>query len=307
VSDGHAGLTFLFDVVNVNGSTHACVIKMPPKGVAYRGNTDVYRQAPLMRALLHGGLPVPGVPFAYEDNVWFETPFIVMERLPGTVFFIWDPRPPLPRDRAGSAAIWRQCIEQLPRIHQFDWHRELSHWDTPEPLKDNVKRWRRIYQQAPEPRWIAAAERVEVRLLETLPDGDPIGLFHGDYQPGNVLYNDGRLSGIIDWELAGIGSQLQDLGWLMMICDDANWGDSWRPVFPPSPAQLRQYYEAAMGRTFPTLPWYQAFAGFRLGSIGCLNVKLHRTGQRHDVIWEHMALTIQKTFEHAEEILTSVV
>jgi hypothetical protein len=92
-----------------------------------------------------------------------------------------------------------------------------------------------------------------------------------------------------------------------MICNDANWGDSWRPVFPPSPAQLRQYYEAAMGRTFPTLPWYQAFAGFRLGSIGCLNVKLHRTGQRHDVIWEHMAQTIQKTFERAEEILTSVV
>ena len=50
-SDGHAGLTFLFDIVESSGLTKGFVIKLPPKGVKRKGNTDVYRQAPLLRAL----------------------------------------------------------------------------------------------------------------------------------------------------------------------------------------------------------------------------------------------------------------
>lgn len=305
-SDGHAGLTFLFDVRDATGSSDAYVIKMPPKGVAYRGNTDVYRQAPLLRALLRGGLPVPEVPFAYEANPWFETPFIVMRRLPGTVFFVWDPRPAFSREARASADIWRQCIDALPRIHQFDWQRELADWDTPEPLADNVRRWQRIYRQAPNPAWAEAGARVEAALLESAPRDTPIGLFHGDYQPGNVLYDGDRLSGIIDWELAGLGPQLLDVGWLMMVCDRANWNDGWRPVHAPDPAIVRERYEAAMGTRYDTLPWFQAFAGYRLASIGCLNVKLHRKGQRRDPVWERMGATVAAMFERAAALLGGI-
>jgi len=302
-SDGHAGLTFLFDVVPPTGTSVGYVIKMPPKGVAYRGNTDVFRQAPLLRALHRAGLAVPEVPFAFEDNPWFETPFIIMQRLPGTVFFVWDPRPPFTRAAGESAHIWTQCIAELPRIHQFDWQRELAGWDAPEPLADNVQRWQKIYAQAPEPAWTDAANRLETRLLETLPGGQPVGLFHGDYQPGNVLYDAGTLKGVIDWELAGIGAQLLDVGWLMMVCDPANWNDDWRPVHAPNPKDLRARYESAMGCVYDDLPWYQAFAGYRLGSIGCLNVKLHRKGQRHDPVWEHIGRTVPAMFARAEALL----
>ena len=58
-----------------------------------------------------------------------------------------------------------------------------------------------------------------------------------------------------------------------------------------------------MGRTFETLPWYQAFAGYRLASIGCLNVKLHRKGQRPDQLWEKMAPTVLPMFSRAHDIL----
>ena len=68
-------------------------------------------------------------------------------------------------------------------------------------------------------------------------------------------------------------------------------------------AGLRAIYEAGMGRSFADIPWYQAFAGYRLGSIGCLNVKLHRKGQRHDPIWEMMALTLSNMFERAKQLL----
>ena len=36
-------------------------------------------------------------------------------------------------------------------------------------------------------------------------------MLHGDFWPGNTLWLDGRLTGIIDWEDAGIGDPLADL------------------------------------------------------------------------------------------------
>ncbi|MSR12979.1 MAG: phosphotransferase family protein [Gammaproteobacteria bacterium] len=306
-SDGHAGLTFLFEtrVKGTQASAGRYVLKIPPKGVARRGNTDVYRQAPLLRALRAADLPVPKVPWADADETAFGVPFIVMERLPGQTYFVWDPLPSFERTPRAAEPLWRQAVEVLPRFHQFDWQTHLANWQAPEPLLEQITRWQRIYRQAPEPRWAEQAAVVEALLLASMPTSAPIGLYHGDYQPGNVLYDAGKLTGVIDWEISGIGDSLLDIGWLMMSADQANWVDSWRSIYPPSVAEIRDIYERGMGHTYAELPWYQAFAGFRLASIGCLNVKLHRRGQRHDPIWENMGLCLSAMFERAREILVS--
>ena len=305
-SDGHAGLTFLFDIQDGAGPNKAYVIKVPPRGVRLRGNTDVYRQAPLLRALHSAGMPVPDVPWAFEHNDWFELPFIIMERLPGDVFFAWDPPASFGRSKAASEPMWEQCVRALPPLHQFDWRTQLTGWEGPESVETQIRRWERIYAQALDPTWITAAEACEQALLDSLPDGEPVGLFHGDFQPGNMLYRAGRLTGIIDWELAGIGAHLLDVGWLMMSADESNWPESWRPIHPLNPVQIRQIYESEMGQRFDVIPWYQALAGYRLGCIACLNVKLHRKGQRRDPVWEKIALSVLPMFEHARSLAHSM-
>ena len=274
--------------------------------VRLKGNTDVYRQAPLLRALHGAGIPVPDVPWAFEHNDWLELPFIIMERLPGDVFFAWDPAPSFDRSKAAAEPLWEQCVRALPPLHQFDWRTRLPGWEEPESLETQIRRWERIYAQALDPAWITAAETCEQALLDSLPDGEPLGLFHGDFQPGNILYRDGRLTGIIDWELAGIGAHLLDLGWLMMSADETNWPESWRPIHPLDPTQIRQIYESEMGQRLDVIPWYQALAGYRLGCIACLNVKLHRKGQRHDPVWEKIALCVLPMFEHARNLAHSM-
>ena len=198
-SDGHAGLTFLFDVSDAGGATASYVIKLPPKGVRRRGNTDVYRQAPLLRKLFELGLPVPEVPWAREDNDWFDVPFIVMTRLPGRTFFVWDPHPEMPRDQTSCEKFWEQSAHWLARVHAVDWHQQLPDWEAPASLEREITRWERIYAQAPEPMWAEACERVEGKLLDQRPRDTAVGLFHGDYQPGNCLYRGTELVGIIDW------------------------------------------------------------------------------------------------------------
>jgi hypothetical protein len=63
-------------------------------------------------------------------------------------------------------------------------------------------------------------------------------------------------------------------------------------------------YEEGRGCKVCDAHWYQAFAQFKLGSIACLNVKLHRKGQRTDPVWERFVPSIPLFFSRAEALLT---
>lgn len=301
---GHAGLTFGFDLVGPEaGRRRGLVLKLAPPGVRRSGNTDVYRQAPLLRALSGAGLPVPDVPYADAGDAWFGTPFIMMERLAGLPFFVWQPDPAFDRADAAVLPLWQQTVDAMAALHRFDWQRHLSEWEAPRALFDEIVRWDPILEKSPQPDWIASGRAVRDRLVATRPEGGPVGLVHGDCQPGNALFEGGRLTGLIDWELASIGSRRIDAGWMMMLADRASWPDDWRPLCPLSPAELAARYALAMGESCADLPWYQAYAGYRLGAISCLNVHLHRSGRRPDATWERFALAIPLMFGRAAAIL----
>ncbi|MDN5938860.1 MAG: phosphotransferase family protein [Salinisphaera sp.] len=302
VADGHAGLTFLF-ALERGGAVEDYVLRLPPPGVKRHGNTDVYRQAPLLRALHAAGLPVPAVPWAHAGEDWFGLPFLIMERLPGRTLLAWDPDPAHERKPEVIQPLWLQAADALAAIHRFDWRTDLADWEATKPLADQIAFWQPIYERAPETAWAPAGARTQRLLVDSIPADPSIGLVHGDYQPGNVLYQDGRISGVIDWELSHIGAQTLDLGWLMMMADPAMQDASYRCIHPPTPTAIRCTYERALGHTVADAPWYQALAGYRFGAIACLNVKLHRKGQREDALWEKIAPSVPYLFGHAAHLL----
>jgi len=51
-------------------------------------------------------------------------------------------------------------------------------------------------------------------LRNRLPAPGRLSVCHGDFQPSNFLYENGRVTGIIDWENAHVGDPREDLGWL---------------------------------------------------------------------------------------------
>jgi prepilin-type processing-associated H-X9-DG protein len=96
-------------------------------------------------------------------------------------------------------------------------------------------------------------------LKANIPDADgPVVLVQGDTGPGNFLYADGRVTGIIDWELAHLGDPMDDIAWL-----------SWRATqhdFPDFPERLREY-ERLSGITVDDdrVRYYRLNAFSRLG------------------------------------------
>ena len=303
MEEGHAGQTFGFDVV---GSTEHLlgryVLKVAPIGVARRGNTDVYRQAPLLRALKSVGLPVPDVPWASPDEEQLGTPFIVMERMPGRMFLVWGPHESFSREAGALRAIWLQSARLLARLHGVDWTTCLSEWEAPRPLAEEFERWPLVLRHAQDPDWLAGGTELGALLASAMPDGAPIGVVHGDFQPGNILHVNGEAGGLIDWELASIGSQGLDLGWLLMMSDPRAWHEDWRPLAGVPAEDLIAAYREAGGPAYHDLAWHQALAHYRLGSIACLNVKLHRTGKRVDALWERFAPSIPYLFARGAEL-----
>ena len=297
---GHAGLTFGFDV-EVDGARQAVVVRVPPKGVRRSGATDVLRQVPLLRALHGLRLPVAPVRFASDDERWFEVPFFMTERLPGRTFNQNHPEPEFAPDPDAVADLYRQTVEAMVRIHAVDWARCLPDWDAPRSLAEEIRFWDPVAEKAAEARFTEMSRDVRERLLATIPANPSVGLFHGDLHTDNVLFHEGRLVAVLDWEISGIGATLLDLAWLIMFNDPACWDAISAPSpLVPTAEQMQGWYEEASGAAVQDLPWFRALAAYRFGVISGFNLRLHRKGQRRDEFWEDTARSIPSLFGQAQ-------
>jgi aminoglycoside phosphotransferase (APT) family kinase protein len=54
-------------------------------------------------------------------------------------------------------------------------------------------------------------------LRRNKPRPLPLALVHGDFNPANFLYADGKVTALIDWENSRVGDPREDLGWMVMM------------------------------------------------------------------------------------------
>lgn len=283
--EGHAGFTYSFSLETFDGARRDYVLKRGPEGVRRSGSTDIFRQAELLRSLQGSGLPVPEVPWASPDEAWIGAPFVVLSRLPGRNFLVWEPHAAFNR-QLGLTGLWQGAAELLAKMHRAGTMERLRKWESITSIAAELDRWARLIRHTSSSEDREHATRVAKRLRDLAPGEGAIGLVHGDFQPGNILYEDGRVTGLIDWDLATLGPQGQDLGWLLMMADGPAWAASWQPIQAPPIAELVDAYTAYGGVATADIDWHRAFACFRMAVIIGLNLKLHRNGNRVDPIWD---------------------
>ena len=272
VGDGLSNLTY-----TVTDGQTTVVLRRPPPPPLPPGANDMGREARILAALAGTGVPVPRVLAVAAPGEVMDVGCYVMEYLDGVVpGGALPPALDSPAGRAGTAAAF---IDVLAVLHRLDW-RALGLSDLGRPdgfLARQLTRLPRLI--APEGQPLPPGfGRLRDGLQNTLPPARETALLHGDYRLGNVMLDrdsPARVTGVLDWELAGVGDPLADLGYTL-----ATWAVPGEPphaltamsALTLEPGfhgreELAARYARQTGADLAHLPWYQAFALFKLAVL----------------------------------------
>jgi aminoglycoside phosphotransferase (APT) family kinase protein len=158
----------------------------------------------LLQTLHTTGLPVAQPHYLDVSGEIYSIPYLVVGYIEGAPDF--SPQ--------NLNDFIRQSAELLVKIHQVEQKLPSGTLATLDFLSDRAAHilWWLGYQ--PEQ---LDEELDEERLRTTLPTLFPLKqmntatLLHGDFWAGNLIWRDGKLTGVIDWEDAEIGDPLSDL------------------------------------------------------------------------------------------------
>jgi aminoglycoside phosphotransferase (APT) family kinase protein len=270
IAGGHSNLTY-----RVTGSTGTSyVLRRPPLGHRLASAHDMGREHRIIHALQTSGVPVaPALGFC-DDPAVNTDPFYVMGFVTGHVL----------RDRlAAEAALTptarrhasESLVDTMAAIHAVDLDAVgLADLGRHEGyIERQLKRW---YGQwnAQKTRELPAVDQVHDELLRRIPPQGPATLVHGDYRLDNCMVgDDGSVIAVLDWEICTLGDPLADVGLLQVYWtgpdDDAS---AWTGSATTAPgfmnrSELAERYAAVSGRDLSDLPFYVAFAYWKLACI----------------------------------------
>lgn len=217
IPGGASRETWTFDAEwRQNGSKvkRGFIIRRDPTGSLLETDRDV--EFRIYQAMAKAGVPVPPMHWIEPDGAGLERPFFVMGRMPGQANAAALMSPNYPGSREEIA---RQKAEILARIHRADWRTlRIDQFLGPAPTSKSaaqteIDRWERIMRQdALEPQPVL--ELAFRWLKRNKPVAPEVTVVHGDYRTGNFLFDDEKITAILDWEMVHLGDPLEDVAWL---------------------------------------------------------------------------------------------
>jgi aminoglycoside phosphotransferase (APT) family kinase protein len=199
-------------------------------------------EAEIFRALHGTAVEVPEIVAVHPTQEVF-----LAERKPGQTWFyrISDPDE--------QVAVARDFIRNLAALHRLDPAAlDIPSLGAVRPLPELVSQeLDRMRQRATKPDGTIDpfVELCIDWLVTHIPEYDgPVVLVQGDTGPGNFLYEDGRVTAVLDWELAHWGDPMDDIAWLSLR--------TVQDTFTHFPDRLREYEQLSGHRIDPARVWY---------------------------------------------------
>jgi aminoglycoside phosphotransferase (APT) family kinase protein len=250
------------------------VLRKQPPGKLLPSAHAVDREFRVLSALAHTDVPVPRTHFFCNDPKVIGTPFYVMERLRGRVF--WTPSlPEVPREE--RRAIHFGMADALARLHRVD-YRSVGLGDYGKPgsyFARQIARWRKQWD-ASRTRENRAIDSLAEWLPRHIPEGDDVTVIcHGDFRFDNMMFHADKpeVIGIFDWELSTLGHPLADLAYACIRFNmpphiyDGLMGLDLDALGLPTQQEFIAAYSERMGRPAVITPFHMAFSLFRIAVI----------------------------------------
>ncbi len=222
LTGGFGKQTFLANVRGAQGLERALVVrKTDPTPIMKHGACNLRSEYDLLKALVPLGYPAPQPQLFCEDFRNIDGSFYTMDRIAGRTpgGYLSGISGPVDESLFLELAALLARLHKIPLAHFSDY---IHTHDDPRILdgtvedcyRYNLEGWRRYIRQekhlqSPFVIWLLDW------LLRNIPkDGRSPLLVHGDFNIHNILAEQGRVTGILDWECAGFGAPEQDLAYI---------------------------------------------------------------------------------------------
>ena len=254
----------------------SAVLRKQPGSSLSRSAHLIDREFRVLSALHGSEVPVPQPILFCKDADIVGTPFYLMERLQGRVFFEYAIPVLAPDERR---ACYDSMCRTMAAIHRFDWQAAgLADFGRPgNYFERQIKRWSEQWQQLKFPDNPYVDELI-AWLQEQPTNGDVVAICHGDFRLPNLMFHPTKpeVVGVLDWELSTLGHPLADVAFNVQawrMTPDENGGIrglDWRHLGIPSEEEYLEAYYTFAGARERVSSFHMAFAMFRaaVGSAG---------------------------------------
>lgn len=225
-------------------------------------------------------VPTPRVLGFEADRSLIGERFFVMERVEGRV----------PPDRPHYAdtgwvteltlpqreKMWRDIVTMMARMHALP-REKFAFLERPDMgrtgLEQLLNHWLAYAKWCGGDRY-DVVRRGGAWLADHLPGDIPTGLSWGDARAQNVMFRDGEIVAVFDWDMVSLAGAETDLAWWITAQQGtrqlAGFGNGRQTV---------ELWESLSGRSARHMDWHMAFMAFQLTVIMIrLPTLLHRQG-----------------------------
>ena len=232
------------------------------------------------------GVPAPAPAIAVEDTRWIGSPFLAMPLLrelsparhPCSTPTCATPARPF------SGVMHDELIDTVAAVHAVDWAAAGLNEVLPGPsLGEAVDRWQGYVEWSSEgeplPRWRRPWTGAGVTFR---PSVNPCCCGGTCASATSSSTRNGRVIGVLDWDLAAVGPREMDLGWHLGLeyMMDALFGQR-VPGFP-GPVETVARYEDRTGYEVRALGWHEVFALVRALAINDRHQRITADARRRD-------------------------
>ncbi len=298
-STGHSNETYLIEGLDQ-------ILRLPPTvSPLLPGSHGVIAQARILEVLAQtpGAPPVPQVLFTCDDAAALGDPFFVMARVKGEEINDYLPQPwfadATSAERAGYCAKWMGAFCDLANLAPLD---VLGLAVTPE---DEARRWQAMAREADCEPLVASFDRL---LSIPAPRSGAPAPAHGDPKLANLMWANGDLTAVLDWELAYNGDPLADLGYMLAFfeSDARSAGKACGDEGMWKRDRIIANWEQTTGRPASGIRWHEAAAIGKMAAIVAYGYNLYVSGKSDDARFQRWERPIADNLRIMDTMLSSL-
>lgn len=257
------------------------ILRLPPAAGAMLDGHDVIGQARIYAALgrTPGAPPVPRIAHVEDGAELLGAPFFIMGRVPGESVNDIEMQPWF--TQAPDAVRRAMCVDWVSAFGNLARLAPLDVLGPPVSPEDDLRMWQRFATAAQCPQ---LADMIERLLQAPAPISGAPAVVQGDSKLSNLMWDNYRMSAMLDWEMSLNGESMADLGYMLYLFESEYHGATRAPKLSGmlNRAEVIALWEEVSGRSAAGIAWHEIAQIAKITAIIAEGTNMFNTGRSTD-------------------------